>query len=653
MAILESTSGGIVHCLPPSSKSCGTDEAKAALTSSALLNPVSPCLGYTKASTHSTMPLPNMTRNFKFFVKTNGDRQIERADRLEIRRTVMTTAKDRKLEGGKESQRSAEAILKSRQSDLKQRFRVEKPGEPPKTKADRKPKKSQLKQNQEIKSESEDGLEELCNFGPTTTYAERSDQSCTSTTASTRKPSTSQSYSSSRPSSPEELSQHLIRTLWSILQFNPNLNYWFDPFDVLPIPGTAQLDRLLKLYKSGTSINSIAADARQTWRIVLHDIGLLHATLATWALYGRMVRGMTDLTVDQYKHKVEAIKHLKGEVAKNGFSQSDECVALVLILVHLEQLHGDYEEASVHMNALKDITKARGGIDSFRTNDGLIRGIVWADLHEAAVARAKPTFPRIMLDPDMQELPFPARTYFSAGPQALFLLPEGWVWVLILGRLKSLCSCFPAPVANQSGRISMSNFLYHTVYSIAQVRPGSAEQTDNESNHQPLDGGVDIIQREPDASDHASIRDALIATTQILVCIGLRDIPIKATLIGIHFGRLRAALDRPGISCIETWMASQLLPLLLWVLVVACVVLSGDEREWWMDNLVSVAEELGVRDQLDLQWRMENIAWPKRFFGGKIEGLWRDMDVCMAPNINILSIEEPYNWSNGVCQGAF
>ena len=68
----------------------------------------------------------------------------------------------------------------------------------------------------------------------------------------------------------------------------------------------------------------------------MSDAGLLHATLASWALYGVLVNGFHDLRVCKLKHKNEAIKIVNRKLATCGGTVSDEMVGTVLMLANLE-----------------------------------------------------------------------------------------------------------------------------------------------------------------------------------------------------------------------------------------------------------------------------------------------------------------------------
>ena len=83
--------------------------------------------------------------------------------------------------------------------------------------------------------------------------------------------------------------------------------------------------------------NAVAIDTQHTWQsLILNDAGLLHATLASWALHGMLANELTDLRVCKLKHKNEAIKAVNCKLATSGGYISDEVVGTVLTLANLE-----------------------------------------------------------------------------------------------------------------------------------------------------------------------------------------------------------------------------------------------------------------------------------------------------------------------------
>jgi hypothetical protein len=68
----------------------------------------------------------------------------------------------------------------------------------------------------------------------------------------------------------------------------------------------------------------------------LNDAGLLHATLASWALYGMLVNESHDLRVCELEHKNEAVRTVTYKLAMCRGSVSDDVVGTVLTLANLE-----------------------------------------------------------------------------------------------------------------------------------------------------------------------------------------------------------------------------------------------------------------------------------------------------------------------------
>jgi hypothetical protein len=89
--------------------------------------------------------------------------------------------------------------------------------------------------------------------------------------------------------------------------------------------------------KSGAKTNSIAVNPKRTWwSFISNDAGLLHATIATWALYGLLVRGISGLRVDKLRHKNEAIKEINMKINSLGGKTTDELVGIVVTMASFE-----------------------------------------------------------------------------------------------------------------------------------------------------------------------------------------------------------------------------------------------------------------------------------------------------------------------------
>ena len=56
----------------------------------------------------------------------------------------------------------------------------------------------------------------------------------------------------------------------------------------------------------------------------MNDAGLLHATLATWALYGLLVKGLSEMRICLLKHKAEAIQAINRKLSESEGFVSDE-----------------------------------------------------------------------------------------------------------------------------------------------------------------------------------------------------------------------------------------------------------------------------------------------------------------------------------------
>lgn len=89
--------------------------------------------------------------------------------------------------------------------------------------------------------------------------------------------------------------------------------------------------------KSGPTVNAIAHNPRNRWwSFVSQDAGLLHATLATWALYGMLARGLSEFEVDKLRHKNAAIQAVNSKIGCQTGRLSDELIGTVLTLASFE-----------------------------------------------------------------------------------------------------------------------------------------------------------------------------------------------------------------------------------------------------------------------------------------------------------------------------
>jgi hypothetical protein len=132
-------------------------------------------------------------------------------------------------------------------------------------------------------------------------------------------------------------------------------------------------------------------------------------------------------------------------------------------------------------------------------------------------------------------------------------------------------------------------------------------------------------------ADGASVVEALLAAVQIFIYASLRELPPKVKIFNILLERLRVALDRPTTSMLEAWKREKNVELLLWVIVVACSVApSWGGRNWWISRLSEVAQELGIKGELELERALLRVAWTDVFFGDMLSSIWEEVCVYNA-----------------------
>lgn len=62
----------------------------------------------------------------------------------------------------------------------------------------------------------------------------------------------------------------------------------------------------------------------------------MHATLATWAIYGVLAKGLSELHCCHLRHKNDAIKVICSKLTESGGVVSDEVIGTVLTLASFE-----------------------------------------------------------------------------------------------------------------------------------------------------------------------------------------------------------------------------------------------------------------------------------------------------------------------------
>ncbi|RMZ70071.1 tachykinin family [Pyrenophora seminiperda CCB06] len=550
-----------------------------------------------------------MKREYEFFVTTGEPHQPQGEERGMIRRLVMRNFFDTKasmLPINASEHSSASTAMAEKQ--LKNRFRLLKPTK------EKRESKSRESETDNKKGKAKGKRPRASRTTSQTTKASPPSGDDMKRHSSDRRASDS----SNRIPSESEMNKPMLRFDLSA--------HRIDPFDVLPIPGTPELDMLFRIYKGAPKNNQVAIDAKSTWNsFVLHDAGLLHATLAGWALYGMLVEGISALRVCKLNHKSEAIKTVNSRLASSGGKISDEVVGTVLTLANFENLSGEYDAAQLHISALKRMVYERGGLSAFEHNDGLLRGILWIDFHTAAAFRTPPSLQHVYLDTDTP--PFPEdllEEAVSTSPTSLLRISIAAVDCFnIFYQLHRLALAASSRWSGRVARVTLSNVLYETQFTILSVPDYSRIFLD-------FDRDVEEEHRKDSShrghrADAASVVEGLLAAVLMYVYAVLRGLPLNATIFTILLSRLRAAIDRPKTCTQEVWEREHNLNMLVWALVVACSVAPSTYRAWWINQLSKLCETTDLNSQTALEDMMRHVAWTDVFFDGRMDKIWAEV----------------------------
>ncbi|KAJ5028306.1 MgtA, cation transport ATPase [Bipolaris maydis] len=546
-----------------------------------------------------------MTRQYEFFVTTTKPHLPNGAERGMIRRLVMRNFFDTKTSAPQADipeQSSATTVMTRNQ--LNSRFRIQR-----------------LKNDNAIK-----GGKLVSKNGKSKSKGKRRSSPIHTTEGYVIDQISGKEHSTAK-NAKERLREGTVELALKIhkLRIDPSAHR-IDPFDILPIPGTPHFDMLFQLYKGAPKTNSIAIDAKNTWPTwAIHDAGLLHATLATWAIYGVLAKGLSELHCCHLKHKSDAINAISSKLMEPNGVVSDEVIGTVLTLASFENLLGAYDTAQMHLMALNQMLTARGGLFAIGHNDGLLRGILWADFHTAAAFRTPPSFPLVCLDPDAPLLPdeLMEEAAYTSPTSMLQLSLAATECFNIFYRLHRIALAMSSHWSGKVSRLTLSNLLYDMQYIVLSVPDRSRDFIEFDREVQAGRNEGEENQRK--RADAASVVEGLLAATLIFVYTALRGLPANAKIFVVLLGRLRIAIDRPATSAVEVWGREKNLKMLVWVLVVACsVVTSDDDRAWWILKLSDVCGILGIERQAELEDIMQHIAWIDVFFDRKLGKIWED-----------------------------
>ncbi|KAF2817670.1 uncharacterized protein BDZ99DRAFT_565381 [Mytilinidion resinicola] len=535
-------------------------------------------------------------REYEFFVTTGQPHQPEGASRATIRRVVMRNFFNDKYANTTIPLSAINSSLTVQAGgNLKGRFRLPKPGQvtPPEKQPRSAPKRKPGKQDAVV-------------TGPST----EAKQSKIRTVTKKQVPQTCGGAVIIPP-----------------IKAPPRNRY--DPFDCLPIPGSSKIQLLFTLYKTNFRINSIAVNARNTWwPFISRDATMLHSTLASVALYNDLTTEGITFRIEALRHKNEAIKGINAKLNSQKEGISDEVVGAVATIASFENLYGAYDAAQLHITALKRMITARGGLQAFSHNDGLMRGLVWVDFHSSTVFRTPPAFPYHPPTPSTPEealLPdaLLAEAACSSPTSLLHLSTAGVDCFNVFYRLHRLGLATSSAWAARVAKLALANLLYEAEYALLAMPDRS-----------PLFLGPDRARRaagrwdpgDDAAADAASVVEALVAAGQIFLYAALREVPVRARVFEILLARLRATVERGGVSVVEVWEAERNVHTLLWVLVVgATVARHWGGTGWWVEGIGEVVGRMGLGRREEFEGVLKGVAWTDVFFGGVGEGLWEDV----------------------------
>lgn len=293
-----------------------------------------------------------------------------------------------------------------------------------------------------------------------------------------------------------------------------------------------------------------------------------------------------------------------------SFEVSSVSFRLPIVLLTLKQsLQGNYDTASTHIAAVKNILWRHGGISALQGNDTLQRATGWVAYHYAAAHRELPFYrvePSITAD-------FPEELLLEAAksaPTSILNIPShGFEIYNILHRIHLLGLAISYPWLGNVSRIAVSNTLHEADYDMLAL---SAQLTaEGETNR-----------------TETNVAECLLFASQIFLYSALRLIPLETRTCQTFLQRLMTALERENL--LEAWREQCSLEALLWTVCMGLITAAGKPAQLWlrvrMEELVHL---LQVADFEDLEGILKNYAWSD-YCVLRIKPIWNELALTQA-----------------------
>lgn len=248
------------------------------------------------------------------------------------------------------------------------------------------------------------------------------------------------------------------------------------PINVLPIPLSPHIQRLLHHYHHEFTQNSFAVNPEGSWySFAVTDAGLLHAMLSLVALHYDLGHHM-EVSFESAYHQTEAIRLVNERLSDPEAQLTDALIGSVAILANFETMNGTAESAAIHMNGLERMTVLRGGLQGFGKNRVLQRVLTWTDFCYSTTWDCGPRFP--VLSQSTASLGMSNRFMTTSAnepvqPRFSELSEVIWDMVEILETLHLISTAISSSQITNIDRKFISNSIYLVEHQLISLRQDS------------------------------------------------------------------------------------------------------------------------------------------------------------------------------------
>lgn len=328
---------------------------------------------------------------------------------------------------------------------------------------------------------------------------------------------------------------------------------------------------------------------REAWL----PVGMLHAAsfhqvLSNAALNIAALRARKSIPEqkESMKHHTTALKLIAKDITDREQSIGDGVIGAIIGFACYSHVIGNQSIFHMHMKAVMEVIRLRGGINTFHSNPILRIVVFWVDVSASVTGDTHPYFPLpselIPKNPSLGELPYPllARQISNSWR---WEYPETFEVINIMGDIRSYSHNLEKEVIRSKSEIYKRGAVaaYGILPLLHRLLNLKTESTDDQ--HQKMN-----IVRLGCILYFAEIR---------------RLFGIMGIMHSQHIKNLRSLLEFQA----DDWGALEILK--AWVLTMASMECTGAERKWFYQKLQISRNRLGVNDWQEMERQFKEVLW--------------------------------------------